>query len=163
MTTAISEPQYSLPQPPGMIRMLVLFASVILGISALPPLYLSIGQLGGFAWAMFGFELVTLLAAIFGVLIGLGRFRDGFGLALACIAGAVLLALVFGIHVDARTKIADDPALRPWVNRMLMLRVLVVFAYAFCASVAVFAVSSFDHSRARVRRASSTSSAASLI
>lgn len=142
MTTPASnmtEAQYSLPRPPGIIRTLVLVTSVILGLSALPGIFLSIGTFGGFAWGMMGFEAVTLLAAIFGVLIGLGRFRDGFGLALACLAGVVLVALVFGIHVDARTKIADDPDFRPWVNRMLMLRVLAVFAYAFCASAGVFA------------------------
>jgi len=139
MTTDANDPQSHLPQPPKSIRLLAIVISVVLGLSVLPGLYLSISEFGGFAWGLFGFEVVTLLAAIFGVLIGIGKFRDGFGLALAGLAGAVLLALVFGIYVDARTKIADDPTFRPWVNRMLMLRVLIVFGYSFCASVAVFA------------------------
>lgn len=139
MTTDANDLHSTLPQPPRSIRLLVIVTSVVLGLSALPGLYLSIGEFSGFAWALFGFELVTLLAAVFGILTGLGKFRDGFGLALACLAGAVLLALVFGIHVDARTKIADDPTFRPWVNRMLLLRVLIVFGYSFCASAGVFA------------------------
>lgn len=133
-----TETPHILPQPPGVIRVLALMTSVVLGLSVLPGLYLAIGRFGGFAWAWFGFEFVSLLAAVFGVLIGLGRFRNGFGIALACLTGAVLVAMVFGIHVDARTKIADDPTFRPWVNRMLMLRMLVVLGFAFCASVGVF-------------------------
>lgn len=138
MTQHQTDPQYDLPAAPKPIRMLVILISVLLGLSALPGLFLSLNTFGGFAWGWFGFEFVTLLAAIFGVLIGLGKFRNGFGLALACIAGAVLVALVFGIHVDARTKIGDNFTYNPWVDRMIVLRAFVVLSYVFCAAIAVF-------------------------
>lgn len=139
MTQHQTDPQYDLPEAPKPIRMLVIATSIVLAISTLPGLFLAINTFGGFAWGWFGFELVSLLAASFGVLIGLGKFRDGLGLALACIAGTVLVALVFGTYVDAKTKIADNITYSPWVNRMLLIRMLVVLSYAFSASVAVFA------------------------
>jgi hypothetical protein len=47
-------------------------------------------------WAMFGFELVCLVAAVLGVLAGRGAFAAGPGLALACIAGTILVASGLG-------------------------------------------------------------------
>ncbi len=128
-----------LPDPPKCVRFGVILVSVVVGLSALPGMYLATGHLGGFAWGIFGFEALTILAAVFGVLVGLGKFRDGFALALACLAGTILVAAVFGIRVDARPKIGDDPTLQPWINRMLALRMAVVFGYAALASLAVFA------------------------
>ncbi|MFN7020777.1 MAG: hypothetical protein ACK4WH_05545 [Phycisphaerales bacterium] len=40
-------------------------------------------------WFLLGFEVVTLSAAVFGVLLGLGWFASAPGLALLCIAGAI--------------------------------------------------------------------------
>jgi hypothetical protein len=40
-------------------------------------------------WFMLGFEVVIAVAAVFGVLTGMGRFGEGPALALVCVAGAV--------------------------------------------------------------------------
>jgi hypothetical protein len=48
------------------------------------------------AWALLGFESITIIAAVLGVLFGLGRFRDAPGMALACIAGTIFAAAVLG-------------------------------------------------------------------
>lgn len=47
-------------------------------------------------WVLLGFEVVTLVAAVLGLLFALGRFQDGQGLALACIAGTFFIAAVLG-------------------------------------------------------------------
>lgn len=45
-------------------------------------------------WLMFGFELVVLAAAITGIYVARGRFSEGPGLALACIAGSIVACTV---------------------------------------------------------------------
>jgi hypothetical protein len=40
-------------------------------------------------WFLLGFELVTIIAGVVGVLLGLGRFAAGPGLGLLCVAGAI--------------------------------------------------------------------------
>lgn len=47
-------------------------------------------------FTMAGFELMTLVSGVIGVLVGLGRFKEGPALALAMIAGAVLSGTVLG-------------------------------------------------------------------
>src|SRR5579862_2091732 len=48
------------------------------------------------SWALFGFEVVTGVAATIGILMGRGRFADGPGLGLACVAGTILIASGLG-------------------------------------------------------------------
>ena len=54
-------------------------------------------------WLMFGFELVVLAAAITGIYIARGRFSEGPGLALACIAGSIVACTVLGYVSINRT------------------------------------------------------------
>jgi hypothetical protein len=48
------------------------------------------------SWALFGFEVVIAVAGVLGVLTGRGRFADGPGLALACVAGTILIGSGLG-------------------------------------------------------------------
>jgi hypothetical protein len=48
------------------------------------------------SWALFGFEVVVAVAAVLGLLFGRGRYGDGPGMALACIAGTILAASGLG-------------------------------------------------------------------
>jgi hypothetical protein len=48
------------------------------------------------ALALFGFEVVVAVASALGVLLGLGRLRQSPGMALACIAGTILMGSAFG-------------------------------------------------------------------
>lgn len=54
-------------------------------------------------WLMFGFELVVLVAAVMGFFVARGRFNEGPGLALACIAGSILACTVLGYVSINRT------------------------------------------------------------
>jgi hypothetical protein len=53
-------------------------------------------------WALFGFELVIMVACAQGVLFGRGRFAQGPGLALACIGGTILVASALGWKGSAK-------------------------------------------------------------
>jgi hypothetical protein len=83
------------------LRLLVLLISGLVALTALVvgpasaalPLFVTGARP---AWALFGFELVTLAAAILGVLLGQGRFRSGPAIGLACIAGTILVASGLG-------------------------------------------------------------------
>jgi hypothetical protein len=53
------------------------------------------------AWTMLGFEIITLVSAVLGVLFAAGRFRDAPAMALVCVAGTVFSAAVcahIGVH-----------------------------------------------------------------
>ena len=65
-------------------------------------------------WYMLGFEVITLAAAVFGVLIAMGRFGDGPALGLLCVVGAVAAGSVLG---DLSTFLANPiggPVLRTY-------------------------------------------------
>ncbi|MCC6322481.1 MAG: hypothetical protein IT438_13710 [Phycisphaerales bacterium] len=47
-------------------------------------------------WFLLGFEFVTFAAAVFGVLLGLGKFPSAPGLALLCVAGAIAASAFLG-------------------------------------------------------------------
>src|SRR4051812_22602063 len=55
------------------------------------------------SWVLAGFEGVVLVAAVLGILFGRGRFGEAPGLALACIAGTILVASVVGWQGAARS------------------------------------------------------------
>jgi heme/copper-type cytochrome/quinol oxidase subunit 3 len=55
-------------------------------------------------WFLLGFEIVTLFAAVFGILLALGRFSDGPALGLLCVVGAVAVGSILG---DMSTQLAN--------------------------------------------------------
>jgi hypothetical protein len=79
------------------------------------------------AWSLLGFELVILVAGTIGVLLGLGRFRQGPALALVCVAGTVLVGTGLGrlsVLANPRAVLVD-----PWfVTRFLAATALVALA-----------------------------------
>jgi hypothetical protein len=99
-----SEFMYPMARP---VRWLVLVVSVLVAASAAVgavlaaclPLVVAGEQP---RWAMFGFEVVCLVAAVLGVLTSLGKFEAGPGLALACVAGTILVASVLGWQAAGR-------------------------------------------------------------
>ena len=75
--------------------------NTVLAVSALVAISAVLGIVAAFlpastAWFFLGFEVVTLFAAAFGVLIGRGKFAEGVALGLLCVAGAILSAGLFG-------------------------------------------------------------------
>jgi hypothetical protein len=122
-------------------RMVTLLISIVAAGSSLPWIFMSIGKFGGFAWGLFGFELMVLLGAVMTMLVALGRVKvDGaYPLALLCFIGTLLVASVFGIHVDARNVVGSNhPGIQPWVNRTLMLHLVMIGALSVIAALDVY-------------------------
>ena len=136
-----SSPDQHPDTTPLIIRYGAILLSVIAAISTLPWMYLSMGRFGGFAWGLFGFELMVLLGALMTVMVCIGKVRvqGAFPLALTCFAGTLLVASVFGIHVDARSLIdGNHPTVAPWVNRTLMLYLAIIAVLTLIAMLDVY-------------------------
>lgn len=128
-------------QTPILLRLAAMVLCVLVAISSLPWMYLALGRFGGFAWGLFGFELLALLGASMTILACLGKPRVGNALpmALACFVGTLLVVSVFGIHVDARNVVGEShPSVYPWVNRTLMLYLAVIAGLSLIAMLDVF-------------------------
>ena len=69
--------------------------SAVVGITCLGGIALSLLNRPP-VWYTFGFELVALVACVFGVWTGLGRYRQGPALALLCVAGAIGVGALLG-------------------------------------------------------------------
>lgn len=129
-----------LPAPPAICRIGVAILGVIVALSALPWMYYALGHFGGFAWGFFGFELLTVLAGAFAVLLGLGKFKQGWAIGVTAIAGSILVTLVFGLYVDfVMARKTDFPDLYPLAKNTLMGRAAIIASLFALASIAVFA------------------------
>ena len=91
----------STPKPSGAVRLGAIVISGVQLLSVVLGLWIAVIASGQVLWTTVGFEFVALSAGVIGVLIGLGRFRDGFELGLLCIAGAVVVTGVFGLQYAA--------------------------------------------------------------
>src|SRR5690606_38568308 len=109
-------------------------------ISALPWMWMSISKFGGFAWGIFGFEMIVLLGAIMTMLVCIGKVRVGsaFPLALLCLSGTILVGAVFGLHVDARAVVGDNPEIQPWINRTILVRLGSIALFTLVATLDVY-------------------------
>lgn len=137
MTTT---PPQLVPNPPAICRLGVGILGILVALSALPWIWFSINHFGGFDWGLFGFELLTVLSGIFAILLGLGKFKEGWGIGVTSIAGSILVALVFGLYIDFwMAKRTDFPDLYPLAKYTLMGRAVIIAALFAFASIAVFA------------------------
>ncbi len=126
---------------PALFRMITAVICIVAAGSTLPWIFMSFGKFGGFAWGLFGFELMVLLGSLMTLLVAIGKVRvDGaFPLALLCFIGTILVASVFGIHVDARNVVGSNhPTIQPWVNRTLMLHLAMIGALSVIAVLDVY-------------------------
>ncbi|MBX3315981.1 MAG: hypothetical protein KF902_03845 [Phycisphaeraceae bacterium] len=97
---------------PRALRGVVLVGSVGVLLSAVAGLYLSLGADPSPQWGAFGYEVVIAASAIFGVLLGLGRFRAGSGLCAGLVALAWFVGTGMGrlpFHSSPRGVVTD-----PW-------------------------------------------------
>lgn len=78
-------------RPSKLVLLASLFISAAVLLSTLFVLLAGTISLGGRAMSPFlgGFELVILVASVFGVLFGLGKFMRGPAMALLCVAGTI--------------------------------------------------------------------------
>lgn len=79
---------------------------------------------------MVGFETVVAVAGVLGVLIGKGRFREGPGLALACVAGTVLMASAMGWLSANRT--VGGYSITPVLGLRVLAAAVIGLAGAYC-------------------------------
>ncbi len=94
-------------------------------------------------WFLLGFEIVTLFAAIFGVLLALGRFTDAPGLGLLCVVGAVAVGSILGDMSTQLTNPIGGPVLYIYgkgglvqipITCFMVLRLAAAGILALCAA-----------------------------
>ncbi|MHA7812267.1 MAG: hypothetical protein ACX94C_02580 [Phycisphaerales bacterium] len=130
---------------PAIYRLSTALICVVAVLSALPWMFMSFGKFGGFAWGLFGFELMVVLGAVMTLLVCFGRIRvdNAFPLAVLCFVGVLVVASVFGIYVDARNVVGSNhPDVQPWVMRTLMLYIALIAGLSVIATLDVYRRSS---------------------
>lgn len=100
-----SESPNPLSIPVG-LRIAISILSALVIASTLATIGASIWFEGRPPWALMGFELLTIMAGAFGLATAAGKFSEGPGLALACVAGTVLTASIFG-YLGATGQIGE--------------------------------------------------------
>lgn len=127
----------TLPLPPLFVRVCTVLSGLALAATVAPGVWLTGIHSTPVLWFACGFELMVLGAAVIAVLAGIGRFRQAWGLALACAAGTILVAAVFG-RVQVTANFGPHPVYGPWIIRIFLLRLALCGTLALLASVAVF-------------------------
>lgn len=113
---------------PGVLKGLV---GVLCGLTLLSALAGAYWGLAGLwprvSWPLFAFELVTILACVFGLLVARGRFADSPGLTILCIAGLIMTGGVLGWL--GANKVHAGVNLRPFMlSRLAVAGVLYALA-----------------------------------
>jgi hypothetical protein len=88
------------------VRLGVLAVSAVVGVSALWGVWDAVGQKPQ-VWALLGFEIVTLVASVLGVLVGLGRFREAPALSTFSVAGTIFASATLGRFSAIVTRATD--------------------------------------------------------
>jgi len=137
VTTHAPEPT-TLPEPAKALRLGVLAVSALVGVSAVVGVAAATFAAGQPIATLIGFELVTLIAAVLGVLTGLGRFRVGWAMACLCVAGTIFGAAGLGF-LDARANFQSHPDIARLIKPILAFRLASSAAIVGLGSLAVFA------------------------
>lgn len=82
------------------------------------------------AWAMFGFEAIVAVSALIGLLFALGRFREGPGMALACVSGAIFAGSVLGYF--SVSGVLAGIGLKPFLLARVAAAAALAVGGAFC-------------------------------
>ncbi|MBX3360070.1 MAG: hypothetical protein KF705_01315 [Phycisphaeraceae bacterium] len=100
------------PPMPRALRGVVLVGSAGVLLSAAAGVYVTLSADPSPQWGTFGYEVVIAASAVFGVLLGLGRFRAGSGLCAGLVALAWFVGTGMGrlpFHSSPRGVVTD-----PW-------------------------------------------------
>lgn len=76
------------PPMPKFARLIALCVSALVLLSNGAGAFFALRATPEAYWGWMGFEVVMAVASAFGIMLGLGRYREGSGLAAACVAGA---------------------------------------------------------------------------
>jgi hypothetical protein len=90
----ITHMQQSNISSPAAVKLVVLTVCALTALSALGFAYVVVMVTVKPLWLMFGFEMVTAVACILGVLFGLGKYQNGQGLALSCVGACIFVGAV---------------------------------------------------------------------
>ena len=125
---------------PAHIRFAVLAICALTALTTLPWIFMAVGKFGGFAWGLFGFELIVLLGCLMTMLVCVGKVRVGMSMpmAIACLVGTILVAVVFGLYVDARAVVGDNPGVFPWIKNTILLRLAAMAGLGLLATLDVY-------------------------
>ena len=125
---------------PTMINWALRAICLVVALTTLPWMWLAIGHFGGFAWGLFGFELLVLLGSIMTLMVTFGKVQVAsyLPMAIACLIGTLLVGAVFGLFVDAKAVAADDPVIMPWIMRTLSFRMLMIALLSVIAALDVY-------------------------
>lgn len=120
-----------MPEVPGLIRVAVGLLSVVIGASAIAVALLALTANARPAWTLFGFEVVIAVSCWFGVRVGRGAYRDAPGLALACVAGSVVVGSVLG-YLSLNPPTLGGVGVRPFLGLRLLGGAALAGAGAAC-------------------------------
>jgi len=104
------QPPVSLP-----LRCFVGALSLLIGLGSILIAILAAIEAPKPIYVLLGSELVALVAAVIGVLFGLGRFREGPGMALLCVSGSWVAACGMAWLGTSPAHAVADFGLAPWV------------------------------------------------
>ncbi|VAX42590.1 hypothetical protein MNBD_PLANCTO03-1644 [hydrothermal vent metagenome] len=126
----------------GTLRMIVLVVCSLVGLTALWGI-LDAVRVEPRVWGLLGFEVVTVVTAGLGILVGLGKPREAPGLSAGCIAATIFAAATLGrfsaIVTRAESAISEGQAVR-LLFRDVMFEGRFVAAAVLLAVAACFAL-----------------------
>jgi hypothetical protein len=109
---------------PSVLRTLTLVLSGATALHTLSMAAFALLAISKPIWILLGFEVVVLVAAVIGIQIGRGRFREGQGLSAICVAGTIAVSSFLAWLTTS--KIAMPMPSAPTIIRMYILTRLAV-------------------------------------
>ncbi len=106
----------------------------VLFLSALFGVYLSLAATEQPLWGSLSFEFTLVITGLLVVLLGLGRFAPGFGMAAGVLGMTAIGAIVLG-YVDAKSNLAQT-WVGPHLKQVVGVRVLLAFTLLACGGFA---------------------------
>lgn len=111
----------NLPPAPKSLLLLTGLLSGLVLLSAAATLVASVAIPARPVWPLIGFEVLIVLAGVYGVLAARGAFAEGPGLAHACVSGTIFAASVLGFL--GSTGQIGEHGLRSWLLARVSLAV----------------------------------------
>lgn len=122
---------------PRFWKMLSLLLGIAVLVSSLGMSYTATILATSPRWDLLGFELIALSAAVIAILFGLGKFREGPGMAMLAVAGTVFASAVLGF-VGVGQQIALKGQAAPMsLQTYVVVRVAIAGAFALMAVLMV--------------------------